>query len=137
VGLSSPVGTDLLRGVHVMVIDDDEDARELLHAVLVYCGAEVLSAESARGALAALGRIQPDVIVCDLVMPGDDGYALVRALQTRAAVRDVPVIALTAYAHAHAADEAIAAGFSAYLKKRIEPWDLCRAIDRLRRPGAA
>jgi len=137
VGPRPALGTDLLQGVHVMVIDDDQDARELLHAVLAYCGAEVLSAESARDALAALGRIQPDVIVCDLVMPGDDGYALVRALRTRAAVRDVPVIALTAYPFAYAAEDAIAAGFIAFLKKPVEPWALCRTIDDLRRSGAA
>lgn len=117
-----------------MVIDDDDDARQLLHAVLEYCGAHVLSAESARGALATLGQARPDVIVCDLVMPGDDGYALVRAVRTRTSLRGVPVVALTAYAFAHAAEDALSAGFSAYLKKPVEPWELCRTIDRLRRP---
>jgi CheY-like chemotaxis protein len=135
VGARPSLDAALLRGVQVMVIDDDDDARELLHAVLEYCGAHVMSAESARGALAGLARIRPDVIVCDLVMPGDDGYALVRALRTRAAVRSVPVIALTAYGFAHAPEDALAAGFSAYLKKPVEPWELCRTIDRLRRPA--
>ena len=130
----------LLRGVQIMVVDDDENARELLHAVLEYCGAHVRSAGSARGALSSLDRIRPDVIVCDLVMPGDDGYAFLRAVQTRRAVQGVPVIALTAFAAAHAAEEALAAGFSAYLKKPVEPWALCRTIDRVRRgdcPAAA
>ncbi len=136
-GVRSVPETDLLRGAYVMVIDDDADARELLQAVLAYCGAEVLSAESARGALAQLGRVQPDVIICDLVMPGDDGFALVRALRTRAAMRDVPVIALTAYGFAHAAEDALAAGFDAYLRKPVQPWDLCRTIAQLRRSGAA
>jgi len=137
VGRRPSLDAGLLRGVHVLVIDDDDDARELLHAVLEYCGAAVITAESARGALEALARVQPDVVVCDLVMPGDDGYALVRALRTRAAVRHVPAIALTAYAFAHAADEALAAGFNAYLKKPVEPWELCRTIDLLRRSSAA
>jgi CheY-like chemotaxis protein len=122
----------LLRGVQVMVIDDDSDARELLHAVLEYCGAHVRSAESARRALAGLDRIRPDVIVCDLAMPGDDGYAFIRALHTREAVRHVPVIALTAFGNAYAAEDALERGFSAYLKKPVEPWALCRTIDRLR-----
>ena len=127
----------LLQGFQILVVDDDEDARELLHTVLEYCGAEVLSAASALGALAALGNRRPDVIVCDLVMPDDDGYALIRALRTRAAVRSVPVIALTGYAFVHAAEEALSAGFSAYLKKPVEVWDLCRTIARLGRPADA
>jgi CheY-like chemotaxis protein len=117
----------LLRGVHIVVIDDDDEARDLLQAVLAYCGAEVITANSARGGLDALGRIRPDVIVCDVVMPGDDGYALVRALQTLSAVRDVPIIALTAHGVGDA-DGGFAAGFAAYLKKPIEPWALCRTI---------
>ena len=123
----------LLQGLKILVVDDDEDARALLHAVLEYSGAEVVSAESARGALAALGQRRPDVIIADLVMPGDDGYALIRAMRTRASVRSVPMIALTAYAFAHSADEVLSAGFNAYLKKPVEPWELCRTVARLGR----
>ena len=124
---------DLLQGIRILVVDDDEDARSLLHAVLEYSGAEVVSAESARGALAALGQRRPDVVISDLVMPGDDGYALIRAMRTRALVRSVPMIALTAYAFAHSADEVLSAGFNAYLKKPVEPWELCRTVARLGR----
>jgi CheY-like chemotaxis protein len=123
----------LLRGVHVLVVDDDAETRDLLHAVLTYCGAHVSAAESARGALATLNRMRPDVIVCDLVMPGDDGYALVRAVRIRAAVRDVPVVALTAYGFAHDAAHVLSAGFDVYLRKPVEPRELCRTIDTLRR----
>jgi CheY-like chemotaxis protein len=137
VGRRPSLETDLLRGTQIMVVDDDDDARELLHAVLEYCGAEVLVAESAPHALASLSRIRPDVIVCDIVMPGSDGYALLRALRTRSAVRDVPVVALTGYGSAHAAEDALAAGFDAYLKKPVEPWELCRVVHRLRRPEAS
>src|SRR5205814_9573286 len=115
----------LLRGVHVLVVDDDTETRDLLYAVLSYCGAHVSAAESARSALATLNRIRPDVIVCDLVMPGDDGYALVRAVRIRAAVRDVPVVALTAYGFAHNAEQVLSAGFDVYLRKPVEPWELC------------
>lgn len=137
VGPRPSLDPGLLRGRHVLVIDDDDDARDLLHAVLEYCGASVMSAESARAALATLGRLRPDVVVCDLVMPGDDGYALLRALRTRAAVRTVPVIALTAYGFAHESAEALSAGFDAYLKKPLEPWQLCRTIDDLCRAASA
>jgi CheY-like chemotaxis protein len=118
----------LLARLTILVVDDDMDARELLHTVLEYCGARVVCAESARGALSMLGQQRPDVIVTDLVMPGDDGYALLRALRTREAVRDVPVVALTGFAFAHGANEALAAGFDAYLKKPVEPLDLCRTL---------
>lgn len=123
----------LLRGVQVLVIDDDEEARDLLRAVLEYCGAQVVTAESARAGLATLSHVRPDVVVCDVVMPGDDGYALVRALRTRASMANVPVIALTAYAFAHGVHEALQAGFNAYLKKPVEPWELCRKVDELRK----
>ena len=118
--------------MQILVVDDDDEARELLHAVLEYCGAQVLDAASPRRALATLDRIRPHVIVCDIVMPGDDGYAFVRAVRTRAQLRGVPIVALTAYGFAHAAEEVLAAGFSAYLKKPIEPWKLCRTIAGLR-----
>jgi CheY-like chemotaxis protein len=133
----SAVEPGLLRGVQVLVIDDDSDARELLAAVLEYCGAHVVSAESARAGLAVLGRSQPDVVVCDLVMPGDDGYALIRTLRARERERRVPVIALTAYGFAYGAEEVLAAGFDAFLRKPVEPWELCRTVDRLRRGGGA
>ena len=97
----------------------------------------MLVAPSSRRALAALEHGRPHVIVCDLVMPGDDGYAFVRALRTRASVRSVPVIALTAYGFAHGAEDALAAGFDAFLKKPVEPWTLCRTIAGLRRAEAS
>ncbi len=123
----------LLEGVRILVVDDDESARELLHAVLEYCGARVTTAGSASAAIATLERLRPDVIVSDIAMPDHDGYALLRTLRTRSAVADVPVIALTAYASREAATGAYAAGFRAYLRKPVDPWDLCRTIDHVRR----
>jgi CheY-like chemotaxis protein len=122
----------LLRGVQVLVVDDDEEARDLLHAVLEYCGAQVVTAESARAGLATLSHVRPDVVVCDVVMPGGDGYGLVRSLRARPSMANLPVIALTAYGFVHGAHEALEAGFNAYLKKPVEPWELCRTIDELR-----
>ena len=133
VGQRVSLDSTLLRGVQVLVVDDDEEARDLLRAVLEYCGAQVVTAESARAGLATLSHIRPDVVVCDVVMPRDDGYALVRALRMRPSMANVPVIALTAYTFAHGAHEALEAGFNAYLKKPVEPWELCRTVDQLRR----
>lgn len=136
VGHRPSLDTTLLRGVQVLVIDDDDEARELLRAVLEYCGAQVVTAESARAGLALLGRIRPDVILCDVVMPNEDGYTLVRTLRQREGLARLPVVALTAYAFAHGPEEALGAGFTAYLKKPVEPWELCRVIDRLRRSAS-
>lgn len=135
-GRRPPPEVDLLRGVHVLVVDDDEDARELLHAVLQYCGAQVVAVESAGEALTAVSRMRPDVILSDIVMPGQDGFALVRSLRKRETLRHVPVVALTAYAFAHDPEAVLAAGFTAYLEKPVEPWELCRTVDRLRRHAA-
>ena len=118
-----------------MVVDDDDDARDLFHAVLEYCGARVHTAESASEALTALAHVRPDVILSDLVMPGQDGYALLRSLRARQTLRDVPVVALTGYASSHVPEAVLAAGFTAFLEKPVEPWELCRTVDRLSRPG--
>lgn len=132
-GTPASLDASLLQGIQVLVVDDDADARDLLHAVLEYCGAQVVAAPSARTALTALDRMRPHVILCDLVMPGEDGYSLVRAVRRRVTLRTVPVIALTAYGFDHAAEEALAAGFNAYLKKPVEPWKLCGTIANLSR----
>ncbi|HYE91926.1 MAG TPA: response regulator [Terriglobales bacterium] len=132
-GSRSTIEPDLLRGIQVLVVDDDAEARTLFASVLEYFGAQVVAVGSARAALTALDRVTPHAIVCDIVMPADDGFALLRALRTRTAVREVPVIALTGYSAVHAAEDALAAGFEAYLRKPVEPAELCRVVARVRR----
>ncbi|MDQ3755638.1 MAG: response regulator, partial [Acidobacteriota bacterium] len=90
----------MLEGVRVLVVDDEADTRELVSTILAQSGAEVRAAESTAAALAALDEWQPDLLLSDIGMPGEDGYALIgkiRALSPpeRAAL---PAIALTAYA---------------------------------------
>src|SRR2546427_13242254 len=77
----------LLDGVHVLVVDDDEDAREAVAAVLQSCGAEGVAAAGAAGALESLQRARPDVIVSDISMPAMDGHQLIRCLRTLHAER--------------------------------------------------
>ena len=90
-----------LAGVRVLVVEDQEDTRDLLAAALGHSGAEVEPAGSAREALSALRRRPPDVLVCDIAMPGEDGYALLARVRALAAEEGglVPAVALTAYAH--------------------------------------
>jgi signal transduction histidine kinase len=127
-----------LAGVRVLVVEDEADTRELLVRVLEHSGAEVAAAASVAAALAALdgsaGRL-PHVLVSDIGMPQEDGFALLGRLRERGAERGgaIPALALTAYARSEDRHRALAAGFSAHLAKPVEPADLVGAVARLAR----
>lgn len=114
-------------GVHVLIVDDDREARDLLDAVLAYCGALTTRVASTRDAFAALDRIVPDVIVAAVSIAGADGYRLVGELHARPhSGAHVPVVALT-----RSDDDprrVLAAGFNAHLPKPVDPWELCRIV---------
>jgi len=124
------------RGVHVLVVDDDRDAREVLHAVLQQAGAEVTTVASAREALASIDQARPDVLVSDIGLPDEDGYALVRQLRMRRAENGgrTPAVAVTAYAAAADRERAAASGYDRHLSKPIDARELIRAIESLIRP---
>jgi CheY-like chemotaxis protein len=128
-----PVTGDALRGIHVLIVDDNADARELLRRILEYAGALVAVTGSAAGALQYTERLLPDVVVCDIVMPGHDGYWLLERLRAAgvppaANVTAVPVIAVTGFADEHPSAQALERGFTAYLPKPIDPAELCRSV---------
>jgi PAS domain S-box-containing protein len=122
-----------LKGMRVAVVDDDRDSRELICEVLRFAGATVFTASSAMEALGVLTAERPDVLVSDLGMPGEDGFALIKRIRTLpdAALARMPALALTAYSRA--ADQQIArtAGFDAYFAKPVEPAALVEAVQRL------
>ncbi|HEU4371505.1 MAG TPA: response regulator [Methylomirabilota bacterium] len=126
-----------LVGVHVLVIDDSEDSRDLFVSVLQYAGALVSVAESADQALRVLDRVLPDVVVTDIAMPGHDGYWLIAQLRKRDARtgNGVPVVAVTAHAERHPSQFA-SAGFRGHLRKPVDPDELCRLIEGLVRRRA-
>jgi CheY-like chemotaxis protein len=94
----------------------------------------VTAVESVRDALNAARGSRPDVIVCDLAMPGDDGFALIRAVRSWVeAEPPLPALALTAYARTEDRDRALAAGFQMHLAKPVEPRQLLEAVARLAR----
>ncbi len=115
-----------LAGLHVLVVDDEEDVRELVRAVLEGAGARVTSAVSAQDALAAVRDERPDLLLSDIGMPGEDGHALIRSLRKlpREMGGRIPAIALTAYARLEDRREALVAGFQNHVTKPIEPEDL-------------
>jgi signal transduction histidine kinase/ActR/RegA family two-component response regulator len=132
---SSP--SRLLTGIHVLVVDDEEDARELLRTVFENYGAKVTTAGSAASAVREVDRVAPHVIVSDIGMPLEDGFSLIRRIRARPthAGGDVPAIALTAYASAADRARALAAGFQAHVAKPFEPEDVARLIHDLTRPA--
>src|SRR5437879_9430898 len=103
-----------LEGITVLVVEDDEDTREVMRAMLELCGARVLVAESARSGLEAFEKARPDATVSDIAMPGEDGYWLVREGARRMNARDVPAAAVTAFAGQHPPGQAPAAGRPAH-----------------------
>jgi signal transduction histidine kinase/ActR/RegA family two-component response regulator len=122
-----------LNGVKVLVVDDDLDARELGARILLEHNADVLTAGSAAEALDMLKRERPNVLVSDIGMPGEDGYALIG--KTRALGEDaggtIPAIALTAFARADDRRRALLAGFQVHLPKPVDPIELVAAVAAL------
>lgn len=120
----------VLRGVRVLVVDDDEDAVELFEAALTACGADVVTASSAPAALRVLDARSVDVVVSDIAMPGADGYWLLREIRrlTKPAANTVPVVAVTAFGREHGRGRTFEAGFVDHLVKPLDPEALCRAV---------
>ena len=123
--------TPTLKGVQVLVVDDDPDARESIAVALEQSGACVHAVGSAAEAVESLERNPPDVLLSDIAMPGMDGYALLR--QARARLRGARVVAaaLTAYAGEEDRRRALAAGFQMHLAKPVEPAELVATVAKL------
>jgi len=122
-----------LDGLRVLVIEDDADARSLISMMLERCGARPILASSAAEALRALEEARPDVVVSDIGMPEEDGYAFIRRVRQLSPERGglVPAIALTGYATGKDRERAVAAGYQAHIAKPIEQAELVTAIGNL------
>jgi CheY-like chemotaxis protein len=111
-----------LDGVRVLVVDDDADAREVISTILGWAGAEVILASSSDEAIAGLASVAPHILISDIGMPGDDGYALMRKVRDAGSpLANVPAIALTAYAGPGDAYRAKVAGFDRHIVKPVDP----------------
>ncbi len=120
----------MLQGVHVLVVDDEPDARELLTIALTQSKADVRAVSTAREALEVLDQWRPDVLISDIGMPGEDGYEFIRKVR---ALEDqhggtVPAVALTGYASDEDAARARIAGFQLHMPKPVSPSDLVTAV---------
>ena len=121
-----------LDGVHVLVVDDQADARDILTMALEEVGAVVITAGSAAAALDALSKARPDVLISDIGMPDQDGFDLIRQLREDGhGPRELPAVALTAYVQKDDADLALRAGFQVHLPKPVDPHHLTSVIAKL------
>jgi signal transduction histidine kinase/ActR/RegA family two-component response regulator len=130
--LSRPVRLD---GVPILLVEDDDETRSVVSAMLEDVGATVITAASAEEGRRALLSGRPAVLVSDIAMPDEDGYAFVRSL--RASDINVPAIALTAYARREDAAEAFSAGFQLHIPKPVNRSVLISAIASLAGPARA
>jgi PAS domain S-box-containing protein len=123
-----------LAGTRVFVVEDDDDARLLLELILGEHEASVVTFGSASAALDALRHEPPDVIISDIALPDRDGYEFLRTVRGMGdPFRDIPALALTAFARGEDRQRAFAAGFQLHLAKPVEPQTLCSAVARLTR----
>ena len=122
-----------LDGVTIVVIDDDPDTLDLFATALEICGATVTTAPTARGGLELVRTLHPMVVISDIAMADHDGYWFVGQVRRVRddLVRDVPVIAATAYGREHSRERTLAAGFDDYVAKPADPTALCRMVARL------
>ncbi|PYQ09821.1 MAG: hypothetical protein DMF83_02025 [Acidobacteria bacterium] len=119
-----------LYGLKILVVDDDVDTRELIEWVLKRVGAEVTSVGSAREALEVLEREKPHVLVSDIAMPQEDGYALLKKIRALPPERGgrIPAIALTAHSLVQDRLQSLRAGFQSHVPKPVVPEELVEVV---------
>ena len=121
-----------LDGLRVLIVDDEADARRLLGKVLGEAGAITTMASSVGEALAAVDRTHPQVLVSDIAMPNQDGYDLIRQVRSAGySAKDLPAVALTAFAHNDDRLRVLLAGFQVHVPKPIDPRELIVVIASL------
>lgn len=117
-----------LKDIHVLVVEDDPDNREMIAFTLELYGANVTTASSASTAIDTLSKCKPDVLISDIGMSGTDGYTLMQQIRNITQTSQIPAIALTAYVSEADQQQALASGFQEHLPKPMEPSQLVAAI---------
>jgi CheY-like chemotaxis protein len=130
---SGPANLADLRGLRVLLVDDEADSLEFLTVSLQGSGAEVRAVSSAAEALHELEGFQPDVLVSDIGMPHEDGYTLMRKIRALGPEHGgaIPAAAVTAYARAEDRMRALLAGFQTHIAKPVEPAELAAVVASL------
>jgi CheY-like chemotaxis protein len=119
-----------LDGLHILVVEDDPDGRELISKVIELAGARATTVATVRAALEALESLKPDALVSDIGLPSEDGYELIRQLRSREAERGgfLPAVALTGYVHTDERARILSAGFQLHVSKPVDVAELRAAI---------
>jgi CheY-like chemotaxis protein len=120
-----------LRGLHILVVDDDATVRGIISAIIAHGGALVTEASSAEAAWLSVARIMPEVIVCALHLgEARDAYGLLHRIRTMSTPRrrDIPIIAIARGPDLTPMDEVLEAGFAGYVKTPLDPRQLCELI---------
>jgi CheY-like chemotaxis protein len=115
----------------ILIADDEPRNRKLMETLLRAAGFEVCSADSGRGALDAVAATPPDLILLDLMMPGMDGFEVLRRLKADAATRDIPIVMVTALDDDASRARLKAAGISQVIDNPIDRWALQACVDKL------
>lgn len=112
--------------MRVLAIDDDADALRFLEELFKHCHADVRTATDAETGLKLVREHRPDAVICDIAMPGMDGYGFVRELRClpEESLRSTRAVALTAFARAEDRERALLAGFDTYVAKPVDGYEL-------------
>lgn len=124
----SPPDAPDLSGVRILAVDDAEDTRALLSFVLEHYGADVITASSSQAAMEVLEHWQPDVIVCDIGMPEEDGYSFIRRVRKLSEGGNTPAVAVTGYVRVEDRMRALDAGYQMFVPKPVQPLELVSLI---------
>ena len=124
-----------LDGLKILMVDDEADARLLVKRLLEGCGAQVVLAGSAREGLESVRREHPNMLISDIGMPEEDGYAFIRKVRSLRPDEggDTPAAALSAFARAQDRTRALRAGYQTYIAKPVDPSELTAAVASLAR----
>jgi PAS domain S-box-containing protein len=130
---NQPLPEVSLANVHVLLVDDEADARAVVKRLLEMAGATVSMAASGLEAFESILARRPDVLVCDIGMPEEDGYSLIRRLRVLEESQEstLPAVALTAYARSEDRTQAMRSGFQNHLAKPVEPAELVAVVRSL------
>ncbi len=120
-------------GIHALLVEDNDDSREMLAVLFAQANLQVTAVASAAEALAALERIKPDILISDIGMPDEDGYALIRKVRACAPEKggQIPAIALTGYASLQDRDRALEAGYQKHLSKPVDIDELLELVKNM------
>jgi two-component system cell cycle response regulator DivK len=120
--------SDAVRGRRILVVEDTEDNCRIMHDLLTSAGFESLEAHDGEAAVLAAAQFRPDLIMMDIQLPVLDGYEATRRIKADAALRHIPIIAVTSYALSGDEEKARIAGCDGYIAKPFSPRQLLATL---------